>query len=473
MKNVLVILDGQLSKHLLIKMVKLNNKLNKYDIIYTDDNILIDNLPSNFTLYKFDPTSYAKLSFILNNAHYQDSLILLKTKEETTVVVANIRVNFKELFITVYDNWDLEFNDENIQYYRGNNILSNGLLEQLPNIPVYAQNIGLRQGEIMEVKIPFGSSYAYRYIGSIAQKEWKISALYRNQQLIEVKPSLILKPNDIIIVIGIPKVLGQIYNAISKTSTQFPLPFGKNIYLYLDLLVQNEDEAIQAIKSAKIIHQRIKNGLLVVKITRPTTIKTLNNITNELKEVENIIAEIDYYNLGMHNILKQDKIKYDIGLIVLSKSFFDYSEAISKIITLKLPILKLGSENISSLKNLLVLLHNDELYEQISPILFDISTQLKIKPKILDIDPIGDKNREKIISHFHNLSKIFTLNITVVSEQTNPIRRLRKENNALQILPLVEEMFQKRRFTFFTTNSNLLSFDTSRLNQILIPVIES
>ena len=472
MKNVLVILDGQLAKHLLKRMVDLNNKLNKYDIIYMNDNILLDNLPSNFTLYKFDPTSYSKLSFVLNNANYQDSLILLTTQEETKEVVKNIRIKHKDLFIAIYDLWDLEFHDEHIQYYKAHNVLANGLLEQLPNIPVFAQNIGLREGEIMEIKIPFGSSYAYRYIGSILQKQWKISALYRNQSLVEVKPTLILKPNDIIIVIGNPKVLSQIYSAISKTITQFPLPFGKNIYLYIDLNIQSTKEALQAIHSSLIVHQRIKNNMFIVKVTRPTTTEAIQQIQELLDGVENIIFEVDYYNQKMNNILKKDKIKYDIGLIILPYSFFQYKEAMVDLPILKLPILKLGIEDISAVKNLVVLLNDEELYEQITPIIFDIASQFKIKPKVLDIDPIGDQDREQIRSHFNNLAKIFSQDIVVIQEQTNPIRRLEKENNALQILPLMKEMFKKRTFRFFNTNSNLLSFDRSKSNQILIPVIE-
>jgi len=473
MKKVLVILDGYLAKYLLKKIVDLNNSLNSYDIIYTDNNILIENLPSNFTLYKFDPTSLSKLNFILKNALYQDCLILQTTKDETINVVKNIRVGFKELFITIYDNWDLEFNDQNIQYYRGHNVLSNGLAEQLPNIPVFAQNIGLRKGEIMEIKIPFGSTYAYRYIGSIIQKEWKISALYRNQQLTDIKPSLILKPNDIIIAIGRPEVLIQIYNAISKTSTQFPMPFGKHIYLYIDMSIQKPNEILESLKNAMVINQRMKNSSLMIRITKPTNIDMINNIKFKLIDNKDINVEIDYYNLGMYKILQQDKIKYDIGIIIFSNSFFKYKESMKKIINLKLPILKLGEQQISALKSSLVLLNDEVLYEQISPILFDISSQLKIKPKILDIDPIGDKDRENILAHLNNLAKIFTQNISVIKEQTNPIKRLNKENNALQILPLLEEMFEKRRFKFFTTNSDLLSFDMKKINQLLIPVMEN
>lgn len=472
MKNVLVILDGQISKHLIKRMCDLNNNFNQYDIVYTDDSIILENLPSNFTLYKFDPTSYSKLQFVLNNSLYQDALIVLTTKDETKSVVKNIRLKHKDLYITIYDQWDLQFNDKNIQYYRGNDILSNGLIEQLPNIPIFAQNIGLRQGEIMEIKIPFGSTYAYRYIGSIGQKDWKIVALYRDQELMSIKPSLILKPNDNIVVVGKPDVLTQVYSAIAKTSTQFPMPFGKNLYLYLDLFIQKEYEIISAIKSVKILHQRMQSSSLIVKITRPTSVNFLNQIYALFQNVDNLTIDIDYHNIGINNIVKIDMIKFDIGMIVLTKSIFKYKETIKNIISLKLPIFKIGYEHISSLKNSLVLLNNEKLYEQISPILFDISSQLKITPKILNIDPIGDKNRQDIISHLNNLSKIFTQNITVITEEANPIKRLRKEQNCLQILPLKIDMFEKRIFKFLTTDSDLLSFDINRYNQLLVPVID-
>ena len=99
MKNVLVILDGHIAKHLMKRMIDLNNNFNQYDIIYTDDNIIQDNLPSNFTLYKFDPTSYTKLSFVLNKVLYQDALVVLSTKEDTIAVVQNIRKRYKDLFL--------------------------------------------------------------------------------------------------------------------------------------------------------------------------------------------------------------------------------------------------------------------------------------------------------------------------------------------------------------------------------------
>jgi len=471
MKNVLVILDGKIAKHLIKRMIALNNNSNQYDIVYTDDSIICEQIPSNFTLYKFDPTSYSKLKFILNKVLYQDALVVLSTKEDTLSVIDNIRKIYKDLNFSVYDQWDIDI-DENINYYRSNDIISNGLVEQLPNIPVFAQNIGLRQGEIMEIKVPFGSTYAYRYIGSIAQKDWKIVSLYRNEELIPIKPSLIIKPNDNIIVVGKPDVLIQVYNAISKSSTQFPMPFGKNIYLYIDMFIQSEEEILNAIEDVKILHQRIKSSLLIIKVTRANTIVSLNKIKFAINNIEDMKFEVDYNNLGIHKILKADKIRFDIGLVVLTKSIIRHKEAIKDIIFLRLPIFKVGEENISSLKHSLILLNDNKLYEQISPALFDISSQLKIIPKVLDIDPIGDKDTENLLGHLNNLSKIFNQNINIVQEKLNPIKRLNTEHNILQILPLKEEMFKKRLIEFFTTDSDLVSFDNDKYNQILMPVIE-
>jgi len=472
MKNVLVILDGHIAKNLLKRMIDLNNNFNQYDIVYTNDTLLENNIPSNFTLYKFDPTSYSKLSFLLNKVPYQDALVVLSTKEDTIAVIENIRRKYKDLYFNVYDNWNIQVNDKNVIYYRGHDILANGLIELLPNIPVFAQNIGLRQGEIMEIKIPFGSTYAYRYIGSIGQKDWKIVALYRNQQLINVKTSLIIKPNDIIVIIGKPKVLLQVYSAISKTSEQFPMPFGKNLYLYIDMYIQNEDEIVKVIKDVKMLHKRLNNKKLIVKITRHSTVKMVNTVKSLLENVKDLIVSMDYHNLGMQKILKEDKVKFDVGMIVLTKNLLSYGEVISDVLLLKIPIFKVGNENISSLKSSLILLNDNKLYEQISPILFDISSQLKITPKIFDIDPIGDSKRENLVAHLNNLSKIFNQNIVVVSEKTNPIKRVSKEQNILQILPLKEEMFKKRKVKFFSTDSDLLSYDNYQFNQILIPVID-
>ena len=474
MKKILIILDGIVAKKLMQRIIEANTGDNSYDVIYMSDVILPVQKPSNFTFYKFDPTSKSKLSMVLDKNIHTEVLIALNSKDEMLNVIKNIREHTKNLQMTVLDYWGIKVNDPLVNIYRGIEVLANGMVEKLPNVPVLAQNIGLKQGEIMEIRVPFGSSYAYRYIGSIEQKEWKIFGLYRNQKMITIKPSLVLKPNDVILVIGKPEVLMQVYNVIGKTQGQFPMPFGSNIYLYLDLYLENEYSVKKAIDEAKYLNQKLKNSSLIVRITRPTTVNIMDIIKNELKHFSTIVLFIDYSNKGFSKLIKEDARKNNIGMIMLTQEMFKNKNDIKSVLELKIPVFKFGKENLKSIKRTVIILNDTNSYEQISPIVFDISSQLKVRTKVFDLDPIGEKEgKSDLLNHFENLAKIFNEKLEVVTSGENPIRELKKQRNMLQILPLKEDMFNKRfSFKFLYTNSDFIAFDMNKYNQLLIPIVE-
>ena len=436
MKKILIILDGIVAKKLMQRIIEANTGDNSYDVIYMSDVILPVQKPSNFTFYKFDPTSKSKLAMVLDKNIHTEVLIALNSKDEMLNVIKNIREHTKNLQMTILDYWGMKSSDPLVTIYRGIEVLANGMVEKLPNVPVLAQNIGLKQGEIMEIRVPFGSSYAYRYIGSIEQKEWKIFGLYRNQKMVTIKPSLVLKPNDVILVIGKPEVLMQVYNVIGKTQGQFPMPFGSNIYLYLDLYFEDENSVRKAIEEAKYLNQKLKNNLLIVRITRPTTVEIMDFIKSELKYFPTINLIIDYSNKGFAKIIKEDSRKNNIGMIMLTSEMFKNKENTKSVMELKIPVFKFGKEKLKSIKRTVIVLNDTNSYEQISPIVFDISSQLKVKTKIFDLDPIGEKDgKSTLLDHFENLAKIFNEKLEVVTSGENPIRELKKQRNMLQILP--------------------------------------
>ncbi len=474
MKKILVILDGIVAKKLMQRIVDSNTRENSYDVVYLTDAVLPEQKASNFTLYKFDPTSESKLGMVLDKNVHSEVLIALNSKDEMLNVIKNIKQRKKNLQITILDYWGIELKDPYVTIYKGIEVLANGMVERLPNVPVMAQNIGLKQGEIMEIKVPFGSSYAYRYIGSIEQNEWKIFGLYRNQQLVNIKPSLILKPNDIILIIGKPNVLMQIYNAIGKSQGQFPMPFGHNIYLYFDLYLQNKKRVMDVIEEVKYLHQRLKNSKLIVRITRPTTVGLLNYIKQSFPTSDNVEIKMDYHNLGMIRLLKNDTKNYDVGMIIITNEMFKDIKNTKIILDLRVPIFKLGDELKGMIKKTVVLVNDVTSYEQISPVVFDIASQLKTKTRIFDMDPLGhSEDKTNLLDHFENLAKIFNERIEIITNEKNPIRELKKQTNTLQILPLKEDMFQQRfSWKFLYTNPDLISFDMKRYSQLLIPVIE-
>ena len=474
MKKILIILDGIVAKKLMHRIVEANTGDNNYDVVYMNDVILPVQKPSNFTFYKFDPTSKSKLAMVLDKNVHTEVLMALNSKDEMLNVIKNIREHKKNLQITILDYWGIKIKDPYVNIYRGIEVLANGMVEKLPNVPVLAQNIGLKQGEIMEIRVPFGSSYAYRYIGSIEQKQWKIFGLYRNQKLIDIKPSLVLKPNDVILVIGKPEVLMQVYNAIGKTLGQFPMPFGTNIYLYLDLYLENEQSVRKAVEDAKFLNQKLKNQKLIIRVTRPTTVDVVDIIKNEFRHFTSVILRIDYSSKGFSKLIKEDSRKFDIGMIMLTQVMFNYKENIKPVLDLKIPILKFGSENLKSVKSSVIVLNDTKSYEQISPIVFDVASQLKTRTRIFDLDPIGEEeDKSNLLNHFENLSKIFNERIEIISSSENPIREIKKQKDMLQILPLKEGMFKKRfSVKFLYTNSDFISFDMNKYNQLLIPIVE-
>lgn len=472
MKRVLILLDGIIAKGLLNRLVLLDTSHSSYDVVYMNDDVLPELKPQNFTFYKFDPTSYSKLKLIMSKVAHNDILVVMSNKDDTLGVIKNISLINPNIHFNVFNQWGLTFDSENIHEYNAVDVLSNGLIERLPGVPVVAQNVGLKQGEIMEVRIPFGSSYAYRYIGSISQKDWKIFALYRNNVLMNVKPTLILKPNDVILIIGKPKVLLQVFNAISKSYGHFPMPFGKNIYVYLDMYLQNEEEIKSAVRKAKYLHDRMNNTKLIIKITRPTSVELLTFIKVHLSEVEEKVIEYDYHNKGVERILGNDIKRFDVGLVVVTNKLLENMFIANEIIRLNLPIFKVGKELIREAKTVTAVLNNTTHYEQISPVIFDITTQLKFKLHIIDSDPIGDIDRTNLIEHLDNLSKIFNQDVKIDTNHKNPVSLLKKNKNQLQILPLRDDMFRKRIVRFFSTDSDHLSYDLKYLNQIMIPIVE-
>lgn len=464
MKKVLLILDGDVAKALLNRLIQANITHSEYDVVYINDN-LIEGIEksSNFIFYKFDPTSYSKISLILSKKNHEDCLVVFSNKFDTLEIVSNIKKIKPSLFINVYNMWNLEFDFENLNNFNAISELSNALFQKLPNIPVLAQNVGMKKGEIMEVKIPFGSPYAYRYIGSISQEKFKIVALYRNAKLVLIKPTIILKPNDIILLVGEPKVLLHIYNSITNIFGNFPLPFGKNIYLFLDLAKINELNVLNLVEKAKQLHLRLNSSKLIIKIINPSTVSLLNKIKQILKEVNELKIEI-FYDLGLDfNLIKEDVKRFEVGMIVIDKTYLKNKKLKKLLFSLNLPLFKSNSLlPFLHYKEISVVLNDIIAYEQISPIIFDIAMQLKFEINVIDSDPVGDKNRAVLIEYIKNLNQIFNIKTNISSNHNNPIKELFKFNNTIQILPIIKEIKQNSIFNLFSTNSDIISFKKNK-----------
>ncbi len=466
MKKILILTDGETGRHFVERVADTYTSDNIYYVVSMNKLEIENAKPSQFKFYQFDPTSPHKLANLLK-MEFMQVIIVLKNAVDVEVSVKNIRLHKSQLRIVLLDRWGLEFDDQNIMSVNTNDLLASRLLDYLPNVPVIAQNVGMGEGEILEVLVPFGSSFVYRHIDALEQKNWKIVAIYRNQRLILPSPKRMIQPNDLLVLVGDPAVLKTVYRAIKRELGQFPAPYGNNLYLYIDMEREHIDSLPKLIKRSKYIHQHLGDKLYI-RVVNASNIDTLEKIKSHRSD--DITIEIDYTQNDYNDIILNDMNAMNIGLIMLSSELFSVSQLRQTLYDAKIPVLKLSKKRFSKLKESVVVLTDNRDLEKISTTVFDISAQLSFNLQLFDFTQEKSQDKERIIEHYENLSVIFSKSIKMVSEEANPIRFLKQKENFLYCLPFTDKMLDLPLYSLFSTDSEKLYHRLGEYHQLFIPV---
>lgn len=465
MKKILIIADGILAKQFLEKVMETEAGENSYTIVTYKEETLPKKRPENFKFFEFDPTSYEKLAVILNEQFFQ-IMIIMSNELDVKATYTNIRRVDSKVRIVIMDRWDLQIEDKRLLMLNSREILASRFTDHLPNTPIVAQNIGLGIGEIMEVSVPVGSSYAYRHLASIEQSKWRIAAVYRSNTLILPRPALMLLPNDLLLLVGDPKVLQSVFKSIKRELGQFPSPFGSSIYCLVDMLRMKDDEIDVLINDSLLLHSKLNSNKLHIKIINPTYSKTLEKIKSYSNHHINVL--IDYFETNPRKVLRDDTEKMDIGLIVVMNTFFQKNKR--TLYKTKLPIFKMGKRGFGSLNQGVVLSNDAHEIEQESSVIFDVATQLSLELKLYSYNPDHENEKNSLIEHFDNLSKIFGREVDVVQSDKNPLIKLRNRDNILQFLPFSPKILEANFLSIFSTDMEKLHFKLADNYQLFIPI---
>ncbi|ACZ12287.1 COG3400 family protein [Sulfurospirillum deleyianum] len=468
MKKILIIADGILAKQFLEKVMESEAGENSYTIITYKEETLPKKRPENFKFFEFDPTSFDKLSVVLNEQFFQ-VMLLLSNELDAKSTYKNIRRLDSKVRVVMMDRWDLDLeenDDKRLLLVNSRDILASRFKDHLPNMPIVAQNIGLGIGEIMEVSIPVGSSYAYRHLASIEQSKWRIAAVYRSNTLLLPRPALMLLPNDLLLMIGEPHVLQSVFRSIKREQGQFPSPFGSSIYCLVDMLEMEEKAIDILINDALLLHSKLNSNKLHVKIINPTYSKTFEKIKSYHNHHINVM--IDYFQTNPRKVLKEDTERMDIGLIVVMNAFFHNNKR--TLFKTKLPVIKIGKRGFLALSEGVVLNSDAHDIEQESSVIFDVSAQLGLKLKLYTYTPDEEKSDSSLIEHFDNLSKIFGREVDVIQSEKNPLIKLKNQDTILQFLPFNQKVLESNIFSIFSTNMEKLHFKLADNYQLFIPV---
>jgi hypothetical protein len=405
--------------------------------------------PRNSLVKVFDPTSEHKLkSLSLREARV--IFIALEDMTDAKIVASFARDENMGASIVVLDSEGLppEFIDAlKLKTINTKEVLSNTLMSFMPHTPLIAQNIGKGWGEIMEVMVPYGSKYVYRHISNIEQKNWKIAAIYRNEQLILPKQSTMIRPQDELILIGQPNILKDVYKAIKSEIGHFPQPFGANLYLCLDVSVMSEAKVKRLVADSLVLHEKLNSKKLFIKafnINSPSVLTYLRGISGK-----DIIVEFEYRISEATEVVKND----------VKKTLFE----------LKKPVLKFGKKRVFDESYSALVATSDPDLEKISYVFFDMSLQLKLALKLYQYDPEeGDKN--DVVEHYVSLSDVYGVKLQVVKEQKNFFREYKALGNFIQFLPFTEEQLSFGLMDFLKPGNNRLFGLLKESHQIFIPI---
>ena len=469
-KNILILASGSIAKHFIDWVSTKRVAENQYHVTCYKAGTTPPKMGKNITLIDADPTSFSKLGRIMSATKFSNIFIVMEDIEDVRYVLKNLALINQKIRIVLVNQWDdkeIGKDQENITIVNSSGLIAAHLYDQLPNVPLVAQNVGLGRGEIMEVHIPFGSSYAYRHIGSIRQNKWKIAALYRDAKQILPTSATMIRPNDTLLILGKPIVLDGVYRTINRRVGLFPEPFGKNIYLILDFR-HDQKNALRYLKESIYLTKKLEDKSLFVRILYPNNFELID----ELKtfESKHVTLSASYKNEALKDVIAYDIYEQNIGLIVNSIPTFEAENLKETLYKLKKLVYIFGDEHLYDIHKSVVLMSENEKMESISSTAFDISDMLGLQLTLCDFDPEGDfESKKMIIEHYETLTDIFNIEMEIEQKVANPIRELSNMKYILQVAPFEKHLNTDSYRKLISSKIQDFLLTTTKHPKLLVP----
>ena len=470
MKNVLILASGEMAKHFVTWVRKSRIDTNQYYITSKKEELETGTRDvDNINYLDIDPTSFMRVRDIMENKNFVSIFIVMQERKEAEYAYKNVRMITARDLIVFVSSWnDMVFNDDNLNIINVNELLASNLYEKLPNVPIIAKNIGLGQGEIMEILIPFGSSFAYKHVGAIGHRKWKIVALYRKEKQLFVNNATMLQPNDRIVIIGNPLVLEEVYKKVSLRKGTFPEPFGKNLYLLIDLKQKKEDILIQ-VNEAIYLSNQLENSKLYIRLINIGNFEVLSAL--RALQTDDIHVLVTYVDIKNYNDIDFDISKYEIGIFLLDRRSFFKNKLKEYFLKYQRPIYLFGEKSIYNIKEVLILMEEESVMESLSTSIFDFSESLNLEITLCDYNPDGDfQDTKQIEEHYSSLSRLYNFKFKIERKRVNPIRQLLEHDVVLHVTPFTKEVKQFSIFNIFSTKHDAYSMSIKKHPQLLIPI---
>ncbi len=279
---------------------------------YKDENIkfLVGDAGSLLTWKKIEEKESIKY-IVITVRDYEVSLETCRLVRDVLGINANIFV------LLFFENKEGDFEKYNVEIIKPTDLITKIILAKIEKNYAVAINIGLRQGEIIEINVLARSHLVDRKLKYLKAKRWRIAAIYRDNKLIIPVGDEKVKIGDKVVLVGDPKVLQNLVELFTKGVPQFPQQFGSNIALPYNSQLKNVLQEAVYIKKNTHAHK-----VLIFPVKEKVKTEDIKALTRNF--------DIKDYIESFEEIFS---VEYDIGLYVypIPKRFFFGSCRLKKV----------------------------------------------------------------------------------------------------------------------------------------------
>jgi len=184
LSRILIFAGASESSLLLKKIAKNYLNIGEFHIIYEEDEIKVIEEKENLYFYKINFYAYELYKNILQK-EINKIIIVVKHKKEAEFILKKVKdKSIPILFIKFWQEFEVP-HQNNIEILDIPDQLTNKIIDYLPGVPLFARDIGLGKGEILEVEVPPHSPFIYSHPSKLENEEIKVVGIYRNNEFIK------------------------------------------------------------------------------------------------------------------------------------------------------------------------------------------------------------------------------------------------------------------------------------------------
>ena len=113
--------------------------------------------------------------------------------------------------------------------------MASAIVTRLPGVVVTTSEVGLGQGDILQVRVLPGSPVVGNQIRDVATREYLIAAIYRDGRLVVPHGDTVIEAGDQVLLVGEPTTLGAVADYFRLGGAQFPHQFGRAVMVWGDV----------------------------------------------------------------------------------------------------------------------------------------------------------------------------------------------------------------------------------------------